>query len=406
MDLNLPILIIGGGIVGLTLAQALHKANIPYLVFERDPSLQHDTQGWGLTVHWALPALESCLPPKLFQRLADVQVDKEQGENDTGRFLFLDLKTCEPKFVIPPSKRMRLHRQKLRSLLSEGARIQYGKTLYNLTQTSGSILAHFDDGTTIEGALLIGADGSSSRTRRLLFAMNPSAGALNPLPVRFMGVTIRLDPFQAQNLRDIDPLLFQGAHPETGTYMWYSTLSTPETNGSKGTGYNEYYEGQLMMSWLYHGPGDDIPATDRERVQRLKFLAQPFDFRLRNAVWDIPDDTKVQVISIQDWLPQRWDNMDSRVTLVGDAAHAMTMFRGEAFNHGIMDAMALGGRIAKAWSNGYDPDRLEEAVEAYEPEMRARTYEAVLLSRQACLDAHDVVGLGVESPLLARRGVE
>lgn len=406
MDRNLPILIIGGGIVGLTLAQALHQANIPYLVFERDSSLQQNTEGWGLTIHWALPALESCLPPKLFERLLDTQVDKEQSSNDTGRFVFLDLQNCEPKFVIPPSKRLRVHRQKLRALLAEGVRIRHNKTLYNLTQTSGSILAHFDDGTTIEGALLIGADGSSSRTRRLLFAMNPSAGALNPLPIRFMGVTVRLDPFQAQNLRDIDPLLFQGAHPETGTYMWYSTLSTPETNGSKGSGYNEYYEGQLMISWIYRSETDEIPGTDRERVQRMKFLAQPFDFRLRTAVWDIPDDARVQVITIQDWLPQMWDNMDSRVTLVGDAAHAMTMFRGDAFNHGIADAMSLGTGIAKAWTHGYDPDRLEMAVEAYEPDMRRRTYDAVLLSRQACLDAHDVVNLSMESPLLSRRGKE
>ncbi|KAF2016666.1 FAD/NAD(P)-binding domain-containing protein [Aaosphaeria arxii CBS 175.79] len=403
MNSKLPIIIAGGGIVGLTLAQSLHKAKVPYQVFERDPSPTHNLEGWGLTVHWALPALEACLPPKLFARLLDIQVDPEQGINDTGRFLFLDLKTGEPKYVIPPSKRMRLHRRKLRALLREDLNIQWDKALHNFTQTSGSILAHFEDGTTIEGCLLIGADGSSSRTRRLLYAFDPDAGSLNQLPMRFMGTTMRLDPFQAQHLRDIDPLLFQGSHPDTGVFMWCSILSVPATNGSAGTGYNEYFEAQLMLSWHYRSAEDEVPATNRQRVQKMKAMAQNFDPNLRRIVWDVMDDAPVLEVKITDWLPREWDGMDNHVTLVGDAAHAMTMFRGEGFNHGITDAAKLGNLIVEAFKNGYDPDLLEQAVEVYEQEMRSRTYEAVLLSRQACLDAHDINNLSPDSPLVSKR---
>ncbi|KAF2121213.1 FAD-binding domain-containing protein [Lophiotrema nucula] len=398
---SLPVLIVGGGIVGLTLAQALQKAQIPYQIFERDASAAHATEGWGLTIHWALRAFESCLPPETFNRLRDVQVDVQQGDNDTGRFLFLDLATAEPKYVIPPSKRTRVHRRKLRALLADGLPVHWNKQIHSYTQTSGSILAHFEDGTMAEGCLLVGADGSSSRVRRLLFAGTEQA-QLNQLPARFVGVTVRLTPSKAKVLRDIDPLLFQGSHPETGVYLWYSTLSTPETNGSIADDV-EYYEGQLMMSWLHRSEADDVPESNRERVMKMKIMAQNFEDRLRNAVWDIPDDIVVQEIRLQDWPPQEWNNIDGRVTLVGDAAHAMTMYRGEAFNHGITDAAKLSEGIVEALKDGFDPDRLEAAVETYESEMRERTHPAVLLSRQACLDAHDINNLGPDSPLVSRR---
>ncbi|KAF2471431.1 FAD-binding domain-containing protein [Lindgomyces ingoldianus] len=403
MNTNLPILIIGGGIVGLTLAQALHKARIPSIVFERDVS-SLSVGGWGITVHWALPAFESCLPPHIFNRLRDIQVDPEQGKNDTGRFVFLDLSNAEPRYIIPPSKRLRIHRKKLRTLLTEGVPVVWHKSLLSFTQTSGSILAHFEDGTTVEGALLVGADGSSSRTRRLLYAgtADPDAWKLNQLPVRFMGVTMRLAPFQAQVLREIDPLLFQGSHPTSGVFLWYSILSTPEVNGSGGIALTpEYYEAQLCLSW--RSTENDVPVTNQDRVAKMKFMARNFEERLRNAVWNIPDDAEVLEINIQDWPTQRWDNKEGLVTLCGDAAHAMTMYRGEAFNHGITDAARLSERIIEAYVGGYDAERLHQAVDSYEVEMRERTRDAVLLSRQACLDAHDIDRLGPQSPLVSKR---
>lgn len=50
---------------------------------------------------------------------------------------------------------------------------------------------------------------------------------------------------------------------------------------------------------------------------------------------------------------------------------------------------------------------LKEAVDRYEAEVRGRTAPAVLLSRQACLDAHDwkKVEEG-NTPLLAKRSLE
>ena len=401
----LPVLIVGGGIVGLTLAQGLKKAGIPFQVYERDADADAKAGGWGITVHWALPALAACLPDELYARLVDIQVDPQQGIRDTGRFVFLDLQTATPVYVIPPSQRLRINRRKLRTLLSEGIDVAWDKALVHIERPAadgeGGVIAHFADGTSAAGSLLVGADGSSSRTRRQLFPGNAPAAQLYSLPVRFMGVTVRLTEDQVRPLRAIDPLLFQGSHPDTGVYMWYSTLSTPEVNGSHGTGAGVYYEAQINLSWMLTGPEDEVPPTQAARLAKLKTLAQPFEARLRQAIDDIPDDTEVLEIQLQDWPPLRWNNRASTVTLAGDAAHAMTMYRGEAFNHGVTDAARLVANLAPAWGTGREG--LAAAVDAYEADLMTRTRPAVLLSRQACLDAHNLKNLKPDSPLVSKR---
>ena len=74
-----PIIIIGAGLVGLTVAQALKKAGFSFLIYDRDGSLDERPAGWGITMHWALPALESCLPPEVFAKLPSIQVDPIEG---------------------------------------------------------------------------------------------------------------------------------------------------------------------------------------------------------------------------------------------------------------------------------------------------------------------------------------
>lgn len=125
----LPILIVGAGISGLTLAQYLRKANVPFRIFERDASMTSRTGGWGLTVHWALPALEELLPADIASRLRETSVNKEAARRgDPGRYRFFNLKTGDPKYESPPSQegRIRVLRTKLRALLATDINIEVG----------------------------------------------------------------------------------------------------------------------------------------------------------------------------------------------------------------------------------------------------------------------------------------
>jgi 2-polyprenyl-6-methoxyphenol hydroxylase-like FAD-dependent oxidoreductase len=317
---DLPVLIIGAGVVGLTLAQSLKKDGIPFQIFERDTHVDSRAHGWGITVHWALDALKACLPPHVISRLETAQVDPEQGRKDTGQFLLLDLSNAKPRYVIPPAPRLRLNRRLFREVLLENIDVQWGKSIESFREVEHYIEVTFRDGTIMKGSMLVGADGASSRTRHILC---PNTADLDQLPVRMVGVTVRLMREKIEPLRAIDPLLFQGCHPDTGNYFWFSVLSTPEVNGSLGG--EEFYEGQVMLSWKVKGDDDEVPASSKERLAKMKSRALPFETRLRTVIEEIPEDTEVIEIKIKDWPNVQWPNHGGKTTLIGDAAHAMTM---------------------------------------------------------------------------------
>lgn len=120
-----PVIIVGAGITGLVLAQALKKHSIPFQVYERDPNPEYRGKGWGITIHWALNSLLGCLPQHLIDRLPEAYVDREATRNgENGNFLFFNLRTAEALWQVPPSKRIRMAREKFRRLLMDGIDIK------------------------------------------------------------------------------------------------------------------------------------------------------------------------------------------------------------------------------------------------------------------------------------------
>lgn len=315
-----PVIIIGAGIVGLTFAQSLKKDNIPFQIFERDTSAESRTQnGWGISIHWAREALNSCLPANLVSRLSTVQVDPSEV-SDSGRFVFLNLSTAKPRYETPPAPRLRVNRRKFRDLLREGIDVQWGMSIDSFRESDDGIEVVFRDGSIAIGSLLVGIDGSNSSMRHFLC---PSTAELYQLPIRLMGVTVRLTSEEIAPLLAIDPVLFQGCHPDNGAFIYYSVLSVPEVNGLYGA--DEFYQAQICLSWSVKCCNDEIPVSNKGRLAKLKAMARPFESRLRTVIEHIPDGTEVIEIKLQDWPLVQWPNLSGKVSLIGDAAHAMTM---------------------------------------------------------------------------------
>lgn len=133
----MTILIVGAGISGLVLAQYLQSKQIPFQIFDRDSALDARTGGWGLTLHWALPALRSLLPDDLVQRFPETFVNKDAAaRGDTGRFQFFNLKSGEALYSVPAEERIRVNRGRLRELLTTGLDV---KVLCNLSETAMTI---------------------------------------------------------------------------------------------------------------------------------------------------------------------------------------------------------------------------------------------------------------------------
>jgi glycine/D-amino acid oxidase-like deaminating enzyme len=126
-----PILIIGAGVSGLLVAQHLRKLGVPFRLFERDADFSGGSRGvgWGLTLHWSLPALRSLLPEELVCRLPEAYADRRavQEEGLVSTFPFFDLSTVAlvgRTPAMPESDRIRVTRERLRRVLADGLTIE------------------------------------------------------------------------------------------------------------------------------------------------------------------------------------------------------------------------------------------------------------------------------------------
>ena len=161
-----PILIIGAGLGGLALAQALHRKQIPFRIFERD--VQHGVreQGWAISLHpWMMVDICSAMRDdeaglRAIAPAAPLDLHSEgviySLANHTRKELFRFGEGTGQPFV-------RVERGKFRNWLLQDVPVEWGKRITGYEEHSGSVTARFDDGTEARGNILVGADGISSR---------------------------------------------------------------------------------------------------------------------------------------------------------------------------------------------------------------------------------------------------
>ncbi|EEA19340.1 hypothetical protein TMatcc_009474 [Talaromyces marneffei ATCC 18224] len=398
-ETTLPILIVGAGISGLSLAQYLRKSGIPFRIFDRDASIVSRTGGWGLTFHWGLPALKELLPEELYERLGECNVNP--NAQDAGKYRFLDLKTGESLHAatFPKTGRLRVIRSKLRTLLATGIDIEWSKRCVDITTGSGGATISFEDGTTAEGWLLVASDGSNSRIRKYLY---PSAFENIPVAVRLLGVTVSYTPEQVASALAIDPYFFQGTHSDSNIYLFFSFLNSPYNTGND-TG---NYICQVIVSWA-ESKDIIIPESNVERIGLIKNITSDWTPHLQKLIEIIPGDAEATAIHLADWFPTT-KREHERVVLMGDAAHTMTMFRGEGGNNAVTDAYDFAKRIGPLIEQKNQQqevlwERFNQALDEYDHDVLTRGQPCVTNARRACLDAHDFSLVTEDSPLVSRR---
>ncbi|KAF5666673.1 FAD-binding protein [Fusarium heterosporum] len=400
-----PILIIGAGISGLLLAQSLGQYGIPVRVFERDNNLETRGAGWGLTLNWSLPALQSLLPEHIFTQIPEAYVDRKAvAEGLSSAFPFFDLSTgglkaSTPK--APESSRTRVTRQGLRNVLASGVNVEWNKALKGVTSTSESVTAIFEDGNSVTGSLLIACDGSHSRVRRSMFP----DWSMYDIPVRMLGMKLEFSAEQFQPIRDLDPFFLQGTHSRNDVFVYMSVLDAP---GNYESGVHPYVL-QICVSWPYRegffgssGP-TEIPETDRGKYELVRNFAKAWAEPWRSLVLSIPAGTEMKGLKLRDLPPPKDFRTIGRTVLMGDALHAMAMYRGEGANHVILDVQDFVQRVIPVIEQGEGYASLRLALDEYEKAVVDRTRPAVLASRRACMDAHDWKMISNKSPLLTRR---
>ena len=373
---GLRVRIIGAGTGGLCLAQGLKRDNVEVEVFERDHTPTDRLQGYRLSINaTGRRALMACLPQGLFAKLIANCAKPSEAvtflDHRLNRLLVIDLPHGDAEDA---DSELPVSRIALRGILSEGLNdvIHYGKRFVAFEDDpQGDVNARFEDGSTTTGDVLIGADGAGSHLRAQLLpqARRVETGVVAVSAKLGLGDDVRRATPQPI-LRG--PTLILGPK---GCFMFASTVDYEDKPPSGEQHYD--HERYVMWGFSAHNEMLDLPAnpaTASAQDAKAAVIAQIGDWHpaLRWLVQTADASTATAFavktsVPIQPWATQK-------VTLLGDALHNMTPFRGIGANTALRDAMAL-RRALVAVSRG-EVD-LIKALAAYEQDMIGYGFAAV-----------------------------
>ncbi|XXH02031.1 hypothetical protein Hte_008396 [Hypoxylon texense] len=301
------ILIVGGGLGGLTLAQCLRKQNIPFEIFERDTNPVSRISGWAIALHTKVTSVE---------------------EDESG------------------------------------------------------VRVHFEDGTTASGDILVGADGVNSIVREHVL-QRPNSEILQTFPAAMVVGETTLSGKLFENQLALGHSCYVRSGPEDSGYFFFCGLSRVNPDGNSG----RYY-------WYVVDEDDDVDKEDHwlhsaSQAEKLDYaikVTRTLEPKFTEIIRSTPvSGMRTHSLLVRDAMIH--DLPVSRITLLGDAVHPMTPFRGEGGVHAIRDALNLGRALGQLSSN--DTREIESLLGPYQREMIERGIPAVRGSRmQGSTNAH------------------
>jgi salicylate hydroxylase len=342
------VLIIGGGIGGLTGALALERQQLDVIVCEQSPQLSEVGAGIGLAPN-AIKALRALGLEKKLNAIAWKSENAVIRSWKDGRLISRAYQGDYSKRFGAPS--LTVHRADLLDVLAGALTttdVRLGLRCVGAESSLRGATAHFADGSALEADVVIGADGIHSKVRESLFGIDAP---------RFTGcVCFRgMVPVDAVprdiNVRDVT--LWMGPHGHVVHYLVRRGELLNIVAHVDSEGWKE-------ESWTRECGVDEVVATYARWNSALTrvFSASPLWYK-----WALYDRDP----------PEQWSK--GRVTLLGDSAHAMLPYLGQGAAMAIEDACILSARIALAG------DDLEGALLAYERVRLPRVRAAVFGSR-------------------------
>jgi len=380
--------IVGGGIGGVALAVACLHRGIPFTLFERDSSFNERSQGYGLTLQQASKAMEGFGITELKEGIVSTKhiVHKTNGTIIGEWGIRKWLQDKENNY----DKRTNIHiaRQSLRLALLDQLPshnvVQWGHKFidYKAVQDNELELRFEVNGIikTTTTNLLIGADGIRSKVRKLIINEDST-------PLRYLDCMVilgicpyhKLDPLK-HDLLD-SATVFQTANGHERIYMM------------------PYNQESVMWQLSFPMLEEDAKKLSALGPKALKEEA------CRRTQWHDPipqimaGTTAAHITGYPVYdralLNQELLKPHERITLLGDAAHPMSPFKGQGANQALLDALSLARSITKANNphNDWRKNGLRSSIlNPYENEMIKRSGVKVKASAQAAEFLHtDIV---------------
>lgn len=381
---DLHVLIIGGGIGGLCLAQGLKRWGIGVSVYERDLSAQSRSQGYRLHINSdGSHALHECLPRHLFELFVATSMRDRPGKR-----VSFDTQLTEISSLPLPITNdadisqigTSVNRFTLREILLAGLEdiVWFDKAFERLEELEdGQVRAHFADSTSARGTLLVGADGTNSAVRKLVA---PDARIFNvghriygKTPITIETKTWAPEPFLNgwPRIAGSDGIgMMVGAFIKGGAFSDATARFAPAVHLTDAPDY---------LMWTLSLPSA-LPRSEVEFLNvdapSLHAMAQEITKAWHPSLKRIIEEAEIAAtfpVILQYSKPVKaWKSPN--VTLLGDAIHTMTPGRGEGANTALRDAALLCRRLVDV---AHKAVPLSQAKAEYETEMLQYGFEAV-----------------------------
>jgi len=347
-----PLIVVGGGLGGAAVALSLGRKGHRVRLLEQAPEL--GVIGYGIQLGPnVFPMFEALGVRDAVMQVADVPPTVRMRDAFTGENV-TEVPTGKPSFQARfKHPYIIVHRIDLHMALLDACRKVGSITLEPNMAVAGFedhgdyVTVKLQDGQTIEGAALIGADGLGSTIRAQLF--NEGKPRLNGYVAH--RTIVPMETLKADVSRD-DVVLWAGpgfhiVHYPLRHGALFNIVAVFRTSTYSEKGEGEKYRAELMHTYRDAHPG-------------MKQLLAMMDLERR---WAISDRDPVR----------RWSK--GRATLLGDAAHPTLQSYAQGACMAIEDAVVLAELIALADSD-YD-----KAFQRYQALRVARTARVTLESR-------------------------
>ncbi|OBI22164.1 FAD-dependent oxidoreductase [Mycobacterium sp. E2462] len=349
-----PVIIVGAGIAGLTLARVLHVHGIAATVYEAEPSAGSRNQGGLLDIHEedGQAAIAAAKLTPQFRAIIHHGAQAYRLADPHGAVL-LD-KPDDGTGTRPEVLRGDLRQIMLDSL--PAGTVHWGRKVTTVRRLDhGRHEVAFVDGSAITADVLVGADGAWSKIRPLVSDATPE----------YVGTT-----FVETYLHDAER-----RHPATAAAVGAGSFFALAPG--KGIFAHREPDDVLHAYIAINRPAEWIAGIDFTDVATATArIAAEFAGWAEHLGAMITDGDAMPVPRPLYALPDghRWERVPG-VTLIGDAAH-LTAPNGEGANLAMLDAAQLAQAIAK------HPDDTESALAEYESAMFPRGAASASEARQ------------------------